>query len=204
MILIKRIDADDPLYAQELDLRQRVLLRPIGYSIEAFRKDFPGVEEKFEHFVAVASHPKGPRVVGTVCLLPHYPKKGVGKLMQMAVDPQRQGEGIGKLLVVELERRAFGELKLRELFCHARIGVEAFYGSIGWAPSGPEFTEAGIPHVKMLFSAGKPNPPKRNAKMARTKTVAKKKSPNKKTSSRRAAVPTTRRRRPAGRRAASG
>jgi N-acetylglutamate synthase-like GNAT family acetyltransferase len=153
VIRIQRIDPSSPLYAQELDLRQRVLLDPIRYSIEQFRKDFPGAEEKFEHFVAVVDHPKGERVVGCVCLLPNHPKKGTAKLMQMAVDPQRQGEGIGRLLVAELERRAFGELKIKELFCHARDNATKFYEKLEWKISGPEFLEAGVKHYKMVFKA---------------------------------------------------
>lgn len=153
MIRIQRIEPNSPLYAQELDLRQRVLLEPIGLTIEKLGELFPGAEEKFEHFIAVVDHPKGERVVGCVCLLPNYPKKGVAKLMQMAVDPQRQGEGIGRLLVAELERRAFGELKIKELFCHARDNATKFYEKLEWKISGPEFQEAGVKHYKMVFKA---------------------------------------------------
>lgn len=153
MVRVLRIDRSAPLYAQELDLRRRVLLAPIGLTMERFRDLFPGVEERFEHFVAVVDHPKGERVVGCVCLLPHDPKKGVGKLMQMAVDPQRQGEGIGRKLVAELERRAFGELKLKELFCHARDDATGFYERLEWKTSGKPFDEAGVRHYKMVFKA---------------------------------------------------
>lgn len=148
-----RIGRDHPLYRQALDLRERVLLQPIGLDLKGFRAEFPGVEERFEHFVAVVDHPKGPRVIGCVCLLPDYPEAGVGKLMQMAVDPQRQREGVGRRLVVELERRAFGELSLRELFCHAREEAAPFYAGIGWQIVGDRFQEAGIPHFRMEFRA---------------------------------------------------
>lgn len=150
MIEIRRITMDDPLYPQECALREDVLLRPIGYDIERFRQEF-GVEEKFEHFVAVFDHPGGPRVVGTACLLPGYPQAGTGKLMQMAVDLQRQGEGIGRRLVVAIERRAFGELGLSELFCHARDNAYGFYESLGWDFDSDTFVEAGVPHRKMVF-----------------------------------------------------
>jgi len=146
---IQIIGQNHPLYSQEVDLRQRVLLDPIGFTMEKFAKEFPGVEERFEHFIAVIEHPKGKRVVGTVCLLPNYPEKGAGKLMQMAVDPQRQREGIGRELVVELERRAFGELGLQFLFCHAREDAVGFYSEIGWQVVGDPFMEAGIKHFRM-------------------------------------------------------
>ena len=149
---VLRITRDHPLYKQELDLRERVLLAPIGYTMERFLTEF-GVEDRFEHFVAVIDHPKGERVVGCVCLLPGYPSEGIGKLMQMAVDPQRQGEGIGQGLVASLEKRAFGELKLRELFCHSRDTAEGFYSRMGWTVSGERFMEAGVAHYKMVFAA---------------------------------------------------
>lgn len=155
MIQVRRITLDDPLYAQEVAVREQELLRPIGLDLAKFKAMFPGAEDRFEHFVAVFNHPTGPRVVGTALLLPNYGPKGdeagIGKLMQMAVDRQRQGEGIGTRLVVAIERRAFGELGLRELFCHARDTAYGFYESLGWAYDSEVFEEAGVPHRRMVF-----------------------------------------------------
>ena len=156
MIKIQRISLDDPLYRQECRLREQVLLHAVGMDIEGFRRDWPGLEERFEHFVAVFDHPTGPKVIGCALLLPDYPEAGVGKLMQMAVDPQRHGEGIGRRLVVALESRAFGELGLRELFCHARKDAIGFYARLGWAEEGEPFEEVGIPHRKLVLRAGAP------------------------------------------------
>jgi N-acetylglutamate synthase-like GNAT family acetyltransferase len=150
VIEIRRITMADPLYAQECALREDVLLNPIGYDIERFKKEF-GVEEKFEHFVAVFDHPSGPRVVGCATLLANYPQQGTGKLMQMAVNKQRQGEGIGRMLVVAVERRAFGEIGLRELFCHARDTAYGFYEQLGWQFDSETFMEAGVPHKRMVM-----------------------------------------------------
>jgi predicted GNAT family N-acyltransferase len=148
---IRRITRSDPLYQQERDLREEVLLAPIGYDLPRFLRDFPGLEEKFEHFVAVDRQPTGERVVGCATLLPNHPARGVGRLMQMAVNPQRQGEGIGTRLVVAVESRAFGELALQELFCHAQIVAAPFYERLGWAADGDKFMEAGIPHRRMFL-----------------------------------------------------
>lgn len=154
MVRIKRITpSDTSLYAQEVALREQVLLNPLGLTIQRFRELFPGYEDRFEHFVAVFDHPSGERVIGCALLLPDHPQKGVGKLMQMAVDPQRQGEGLGRRLVVEIECRAFGELGLNELFCHSQRGAKGFYEKLGWAKDGEEFSEAGIPHFKMCLVA---------------------------------------------------
>lgn len=154
MIKIRRITPSDPLFPQEVALREDVLLGPIGLDAASFRAMFPeggDAEQNFEHFVAVFDHPGGARVVGTALLLPNYPKPGTGKLMQMAVDRQRHGEGIGTQLVVAIERRAFGELGLAEVFCHARDTALGFYSSLGWAFDSDTFQEAGVPHRRMTF-----------------------------------------------------
>jgi len=148
-----RIDRQHPLYQQEVALRQSVLLDPINYNMQMFEAEFPGFEDRFEHFVAVVDHPKGKQVIGCALLLPHYPEEepATGKLMQMAVNPQRQREGIGRRLVIELERRALGELGLTRLYCHARVDASDFYASLGWVRTGEPFMEAGIEHYKMVF-----------------------------------------------------
>lgn len=151
MIKIERITPDHPLYAQEVALRESVLLNPIGLDVAKLQGLFPGLEAQGEHFVAVFDHPAGARVVGTAMLIANHPEAGVGKLMQMTVDPQRQGEGIGTRLVVAIERRAFGELGLRRLYCHARDTAYGFYSSLGWNFDSDTFEEAGIPHRRMTF-----------------------------------------------------
>jgi N-acetylglutamate synthase-like GNAT family acetyltransferase len=149
LIDYRRITTSDPLYPQASALREQVLLRPIGKDIAWFAAAYPEIDRRAEHFVAVLAHPTGERVVGCVLLIPDYPERGAGKLMQMAVDPQRQGEGIGRRLVIELETRAFGELGLSEVFCHAQNSAIGFYERLGWATDPEEFLEAGIPHHRM-------------------------------------------------------
>jgi predicted GNAT family N-acyltransferase len=151
VISIQRISPDHPLYAQECALREDVLLRPLGLTIDQFREIFPGVESRLEHYIATVEHPSGPRVVGCAALLPDDPHPGAGRLMQMAVDLQRQGEGIGRRLVVAIESRAFGELGLQELHCHAQVKASGFYERLGWESASDIFEEAGIPHRRMTI-----------------------------------------------------
>lgn len=182
MIRIFRVAPNDPLIAQERDLRLRALLGPIGYSVEKFEAEFPVFNRIAERFVAALERPasnamRAPGapaepiapvgapgsieriVVGCASLLPHHPSPGTGKLMQMAVDKQLRGQAIGRRLVAEIERRAFGELGLTSLFCHARAGewggrtdgdAVGFYEACGWTVEGDQFTEAGIPHRKLV------------------------------------------------------
>lgn len=157
MITVKRIDQSNPLYAQAIDLRERVLLRPIGYDHPRYLAEFPGIEDTFEHYVAVLDHPTGERVIGNACLLPNTPSEGIGKLSQMAVDPQRQSEGVGTKLVVEIERRATTVLGLKSLMCHAQLRAIPFYERLGWSKEGDLFQEAGIDHYVMCYQL--PQPP---------------------------------------------
>lgn len=150
MLRVRRISNTDPLYPQAVDLRERVLLQPLGYTMERFLREYPGFEDRLEHFVAIIKHPTGDRVIGNVCLRPEGPNAS-GRLTQMCVDPQRQGEGVGQMLLTALEQRAFGELGLAGLFCHAQDKAIGFYERLGWSVEGAGFTEAGIPHHKMVF-----------------------------------------------------
>lgn len=152
MIQIRRIHPAHALYPQATDLRERVLLAGAGYTFESFRKDYP-FEDDAEHFVALTTHTHSGApvevVLGTALLIPDHPERGMGKVTQVAVDPQRQGEGIGRRLMVTIESRAFGELGLDEVYCHAQNTAVGFYARLGWQIEGDEFVEAGIPHHKM-------------------------------------------------------
>lgn len=160
MVEIRSISPEHDLYKQACDLRERVLLRAVGFTYERYRTEYAGVEDGSEHFVAVLDHPTGPRVVGTALLWPDHgsdgPAEGIGKVMQVAVDPQLQGTGVGRRLMAAVEARAFGELGLHRVMCHAQLTAVPFYTRLGWHIEGDEFTEAGIPHRKMAVEAEQP------------------------------------------------
>lgn len=158
MVRIKHITMDNALYTQEVALRNEVLLAPIGYSIEDYYRMAPGREEKCEHFVAVVDHPTGEKVVGTATLFIDTDSAGKssGKVQQVCVDKQLQGEGIGQKLMIAIEARGFGELGLSSLYCHAQLNAMPFYDKLGWQVEGDEFDEAGIAHKRMAISAPKP------------------------------------------------
>ena len=150
MIDIRRIHPSDAaLYKQECALRERVLLSAVGYTIDKYRADYP-YDDTAEHWVAVTEHPQnGATVLGCALLQAGHPDAGSGKVMQVAVNRQRQGEGIGRKLMIAVESRAFGELGLNRLFCHAQMTAVPFYERLGWRPAGEVFSEAGIDHLRM-------------------------------------------------------
>jgi ribosomal protein S18 acetylase RimI-like enzyme len=138
------VEVSDPLHAAELDLRWRVLRAPLGYPVEATRFPF---EEESLHLLAM----RDGAVVGCVLFHPEGPDRG--RLFQMAVEPARQGEGIGQRLVRALEaevaRRGF-----RTVTLHARATAVSFYQRLGYAVFGEPFSEVGIPHRHMRRTVG--------------------------------------------------
>lgn len=136
---LRFITTDDALYADELELRFRVLREPLGHA----RSDvaFPFEHESL-HLVAV----DGGTVVGCVLFHPEQPTSG--RIFQMAVATSRQRRGLGKEMVrtleVELVRRGTGEVHM-----HAREHVVPFYEQLGYAVFGEPFVEVSIPHRHM-------------------------------------------------------
>ena len=166
----------DPLFAQVVDLRTRVLLEPVGWSYDRYLAECPGREERCEHYAAVADHPEGPRVVGTAMLFvgddglaaagsgQAHPGQRWGKVLQVAVDPQLHGQGIGRKVMVAIESRAFrapddGGLGLDGLYCHAQATAIGFYDRLGWSVASEAFDEAGIEHRRMEQAAPSLPPP---------------------------------------------
>lgn len=141
---LRFIGLQAPEYAQELDLRWRVLREPLGHGPDAVAFPF---EAESLHLVAL----EGGRVVG--CVLFHPEGTDTGRLFQMAVEPDRQGTGLGTRLVRALEdevaRRGF-----REVTLHARDTAVGFYARLGYAPLGDPYVEVGIPHQNMRRGLG--------------------------------------------------
>lgn len=158
MIRIQRITMDHPLYKQEVTLRTSILLSPLNFTIEDYYDMAPGREEKCEHFVAVIDHPSGDTVIGAATLYP--PQDGseetAGKVQQVCVDKQRQGEGIGTNLMIAIEVRAFTELALPGLYCHSQLAAMPFYEKLGWDTASDIFQEAGIDHKRMQIITPQP------------------------------------------------
>ncbi len=143
MITIQQINMQDALYQEERELRNKVLLRPIGLPDHAWEMK----DAKAWHFVALQNN----KVIGCVVLWPFEGEPHKAQLMQMAVDTSLQGKGIGKLLVNELI--SFCKKNgIREMVCHARENAFEFYHNLNFEKTGEEFTEVGILHYRMKLA----------------------------------------------------
>lgn len=87
-----------------------------------------------------------------------YPEDGapgtwhVGRVLAV-----RRGEGLGRRLMAEVERAALarGASLLR---MESQRQAAGFYARLGWCETGPDFDEAGIPHVRMEKPLPAPSP----------------------------------------------
>lgn len=143
MISIQLIDSKNDLYQLERELRNKILLRPIGIPDHAWEMH----DEKSWHFVAVEND----NVIGCVVLVPLNQEQTKTQLMQMAVETNQQGKGIGKLLVNEL--LAFSKSKgIKEVVCHSRDNAVPFYLNLGFEIYDDPFVEVGIRHYHMKIN----------------------------------------------------
>lgn len=143
MVNVQRIATSNPLYQLERDLRNRILLRPISVPDHAWEMH----DEKAWHFVAIEND----AVIGCVVLNPLNPEQTKTQLMQMAVETDQQGKGIGKLLVQEL--LSFCKSNgVTEVVCHARDYAVPFYLNLGFEIYDEPFVEVGIQHYHMRIS----------------------------------------------------
>lgn len=141
-VQVKRITMDDPLYQQERDLRNRILLRPIGIPDFGWEHN----DGKSWHFVATEDN----TVIGCVVLVRLDQQGAKTQLIQMAVEEAYQGKGVGKRLVEHLIKFAEGN-EVEEIQIHARADVTIFYERLGFEITGDPFEEVGIKHRHMLM-----------------------------------------------------
>ncbi len=142
MITYKRIELDTIEYPKERELRNKILLRPIGVPDYGWEMH----DSESFHFVAL----NGDCVVGCAVLYPLPDSTGDAQLMQMAVADGMQGKGIGGELVNELVNFARGRC-FHRIVCHSRQNVVGFYEKLGFVTYGEPFTEVEIPHSRMQF-----------------------------------------------------
>lgn len=140
MIHVKNINIHTPHYREMRELRNQVLLRPLGIPDHSWEMH----DERSWHFVALQDD----QVIGCAVLVPSEENKTSAQLIQMAVASDVQGKGIGQLLLTEII--AFAKRKfLQEIHCHSRQYAVNFYKKAGFTVYGETFTEVGIPHNYM-------------------------------------------------------
>ena len=138
-IKIEVVDINSEYYPLILNMRNEILRKPIGLELsESDTEDDPqGV-----HFVAL----KDGKMAGTSQLLP-LDVFNV-QMRQMAVEPDCQKSGIGRLLISAMEDYAKQE-GFSRITLNARKTAEGFYSALGYQCRGSYCNEKGIPHIAM-------------------------------------------------------
>lgn len=129
-------------YDELVELRYKVLLEPLGLK---FLDSFRDKEISYLHIGCIES--LDDKLVGGLILAPVNDKEI--RLMQVAVDPVYQGEGIGKALVSYAEKRA-KEAGYSKIVMHAMLSVVNFYEKLGYHQEGDLFEEQGLTFAKMV------------------------------------------------------
>jgi predicted GNAT family N-acyltransferase len=139
-VRVKRISSKKDL-EKAFAIRIRVFVKEQGVpqEIEMDRDD-----KRALHFLAIESS----KAVGTARVVMRH---GNAKIGRMAVLKNYRGRGIG----TQLLKRAIVTAKeqgAQKLYLHAQVPVIGFYEAMGFHYVGRIFSEAGIPHRKMILT----------------------------------------------------
>lgn len=137
-VIIKEVPFDSHTYHLVYQLRDKILRKPIGLSL-----DNEDLSSEVNDFILAAIKEK--KIIGCLILTP----MGYNvQLRQMAIDGSYQKRGIGTLLVTKAE--TFAQKKgFRKVILHARVLAKNFYLKQNYIETGNIFTEVGIDHIKM-------------------------------------------------------
>jgi len=136
----KIIAHNSPDYEAEVDLRTRVLRKPLGLD---FTKEQLAKEGNQIHMGAYFDDNL------VACLVFVILSNSTLKMRQVAVEPEMQRQGIGLKLVSYAEHYGI-ESGYCSIELHARDTAIQFYIDSGYEVEGKEFVELGIPHYKMI------------------------------------------------------
>lgn len=135
------VDFGSKEYYQSLSLRNQVLRKPIHLQ---FSKDQLDPDKDDWHLGVFF------QAECVACLIITTNRdSNMAKMRQVAVSEIHQSQGIGKLMVIEAERRLRAQ-NFIEIQLHARENAIPFYLTLGYTLVGDWFTEVGIPHKKMI------------------------------------------------------
>ena len=131
-------------YAAEIRLRNEILRKPLGLSLED--EDLAPEREQLHYGLF------DPAGTLAACAVAVPLSQTEARIRQMAVVPSRQGGGLGKKLMTELEAdlraRGFERFQL-----NARASAVGFYEKLGYSIVGDEFREVTVPHFRMTKAA---------------------------------------------------
>ena len=139
-MVFREIIFDSPEYALECALRDEVLRLPLKLSL--WDEDLSSEKDQL-HFGLFQSD--GGLLA---CVLANPISSTEVKIRQVAVASIWQKMGLGRKLMIELEKN-LRERGLIHLTLHARTTAAGFYERLGYTAIGEEFEQTSIPHIEM-------------------------------------------------------
>ncbi len=130
----KIVTPDAPEYSAERMLRWEVLAKPFGIPPES---DILPEELESLHLIAL----DGKRMVGCVCFHPEGDTNG--RIFEMAVSEEYQGQGFGRQLLHTLERMLL-QRGIHHVYLFAGPETEEFYSRMGYQPDGEPIVKMGL------------------------------------------------------------
>jgi len=118
----KIITPDAPEYQAERMLRWEVLAKPLGIPPES---EMLPEEMQSWHLVAL----EGKRLVGCVCF--HPESNTNGRIFEMAISEEYQGQSFRRKLLHTLERMLI-QRGIHHVYLYARLETEEFYSLMGY------------------------------------------------------------------------
>lgn len=138
-IQIREIKHNTEEYDQELELRDKVLRKPLGLSLYDENLDAE------QHDFHIGAFING-TLVGVMILT--RLNTGNVKMRQVAVDEKMRAKKVGREMVHYAEKYAESE-GYATMLLNARKSAVGFYEKLGYEKISDEFLEINIPHFKM-------------------------------------------------------
>lgn len=134
-----------PAYDEAIKLRHELLREPLDLTFQ-----ISDILQETSQMHYGLFHDATDELLACASLVPEDTK---WKLRQVAVSPEYQNKGLGRLLIRNIE--IFAEAsKIHEIYCHARLSVSMFYERLEYSKIGEIFSEVSIPHIKMIKKLG--------------------------------------------------
>jgi predicted GNAT family N-acyltransferase len=137
--LIKVVPFGSAAYNQSIELRDRILRKPLGME---FTAEQLAAEQDQIHICGFMDDNL------IACLILEEGTLQTCQMRQVAVDEAYQKKEFGKRLVLFAEKYALNQ-GFKKIFCHARDVALPFYLSLKYTIKGEPFIEIGIQHFFM-------------------------------------------------------
>lgn len=121
-------------------IRTKVFQEEQGVASEL---EFDGLDQNAIHLLAFLNN----RAVGTARI--REIDRDTAKIERLSVLPEARNQGIGRKLM-EKALETISPMNKSRAIVHAQEYIAPFYQRLGFKKVGEKFSEAGIPHVKMI------------------------------------------------------